>query len=150
MATMDPDELVEAVAGQIDTVLGGNGWRRSNHLIGQPSDGRGTRHRSYAVGLGESVPDARSRQRGDVLTQTRVVVQWWWKNVSPTARPADYAALLSAERGLVATIRATTSTGKLHSILLERIMPRIVEPDGTYMGELRFIAQHKYDLTVPS
>lgn len=146
MATMTPRELVDAVAAQITSELGGSGWSRSRYPVGLfPGDGRVTQHKAFAVGLDLTAPNPADRQRSDVLVQTTVVVRFSW-SLKSADLVGDYADALDGERVLVAAVKGTTVANKLHSILFAGVTVRDAQPN-VYLGEVRFEAQHKYDLT---
>lgn len=146
-ATMTPSEVVEAVAAQIDTDLAAAGWTRSRYPIGTfPGDGRKPQHKSYSVGLSNTDPNGLDRQKhGAVLVQTVVLVRFSWR-VRASNQVVDYGEALDGEVALVKATKATTSAGKLHSILFDQVTVREMVFPTVYLGEIRWIAQHKYAL----
>ncbi|MCP4918277.1 MAG: hypothetical protein GY913_15315 [Proteobacteria bacterium] len=144
---MTPSEVVEAVAAQIATDLAASGWTRSRYPIGTfPGDGRKPQHKSYSVGLSNTDPDGRDRQQhGAVLVQTVVLVRFAMA-VRADNQVRDYGTALDGELALVKATKATTSDGKLHSILFDQVTVREMVSPTVYLGEIRWIAQHKYAL----
>lgn len=152
MALLPPADLVTMVEGQIAAELAASGWLPSRYPIDLfPADARAIAHKSYAVGLAGTVPVSGDRQRGaGVLVQTTVVVRFAWALRADGMR-ADYKLALGGEVALVGAVHATPRAGKLHSIILAEIPVResLTTSEGAaglYLGETRYLAQHRYPL----
>jgi hypothetical protein len=125
------------------------GWRESRwpyDLLGM--DPNGLVHKSFAIGVGQSIPVNLDRQvpATGVYVETEILVRFLWR-LRPDNMRGDYDAALAGESALVVALVADPPSNR---ITFKRVVGRAVEAvsEGRnyFVGTIQMGVHHHYAL----